>query len=122
VAFALQRAAATRIVVNVVLRVALVLTLPALLACAAPHTPDGFRQKAVSTSGASAPSGGSSFVDPQMSVDDSSSLDDDSAGAIDLYGNQVSDAVAKYKLDPTGSLYELHSPQTELPRLASPKS
>jgi hypothetical protein len=42
--------------------------------------------------------------------------------AIDLYGNVVSDAVAKYKLDETGSLYELHSPQTELPRLGSPKS
>jgi hypothetical protein len=42
--------------------------------------------------------------------------------AIDLYGNDVSDAVAKYKLDATGSLYELHSPQTELPRLGSPKS
>ena len=31
-------------------------------------------------------------------------------------------AVATYSLDPTGSLYERHSPQTELPRLASPKS
>jgi hypothetical protein len=43
-------------------------------------------------------------------------------GAVDLYGNEVSDAIATYSLDPTGSLYELHSPQTELPRLASPKS
>ena len=46
--------------------------------------------------------------------------DDDAI--VDLYGNEVSDAVAKYELDPSGSLYELHSPQTELPRLASPKS
>jgi len=43
-------------------------------------------------------------------------------GAVDLYGNEVIDAVATYSLDPTGSLYELHSPQTELPRLGSPKS
>jgi hypothetical protein len=43
-------------------------------------------------------------------------------GIVDLYGNEVSDAIATYSLDPTGSLYELHSPQTELPRLASPKS
>jgi hypothetical protein len=43
-------------------------------------------------------------------------------GTVDLYGNQVSDAVAKYELDATGGLYELHSPQTELPRLKSPKS
>ncbi len=44
------------------------------------------------------------------------------AGTIDLYGNEVSDAVAEYTLDPAGSLYELHSPQTELPRLGIPKS
>ena len=46
----------------------------------------------------------------------------DAAGAVDLYGNEISDAIATYSLDPAGSLYELHSPQTELPRLASPKS
>ena len=34
----------------------------------------------------------------------------------------ITDAVAKYKLDSDGSLYELHSPQTQLPRLGSPKS
>jgi hypothetical protein len=43
-------------------------------------------------------------------------------GAVDLYGNEVIDAIATYSLDPAGSLYELHSPQTELPRLGSPKS
>jgi len=42
--------------------------------------------------------------------------------AVDLYGNEVSDAIATYSLDPAGSLYELHSPQTELPRLGAPKS
>jgi hypothetical protein len=41
---------------------------------------------------------------------------------IDLYGNDVSDAVAKYELDSDGSLYELHSPETQLPRLGSPKT
>ena len=40
----------------------------------------------------------------------------------DLYGNEVTSAVAKYTFDATGSLYEVHSPQTELPRLKSPKS
>jgi hypothetical protein len=34
----------------------------------------------------------------------------------------VTSAVAKYTFDATGSLYEVHSPQTELPRLQSPKS
>ncbi len=43
-------------------------------------------------------------------------------GVTDLYGNEISDAVARYKLDAEGGLYELHSPRTELPRLGSPKS
>jgi len=47
---------------------------------------------------------------------------DTTDGVVDLYGNDVIDAVATYSLDPTGTLYELHSPQTELPRLGSPKS
>jgi hypothetical protein len=46
----------------------------------------------------------------------------DSDGTVDLYGNEVSDAVAKYRIDTAGSLYELHSPRTELPRLGSPKT
>jgi len=41
---------------------------------------------------------------------------------IDLYGNEVNAAVATYKLDRTGALYELHSPQTEVPQLRPPKS
>jgi hypothetical protein len=48
--------------------------------------------------------------------------DDDVHDAVDLYGNEVTPAVATYKLDGTGALYELHSPQTELPQLAPPKS
>ena len=46
----------------------------------------------------------------------------DANGPVDLYGNEVTEAIAKYKFDATGSLYETHSPQTELPRLSSPKS
>lgn len=42
--------------------------------------------------------------------------------ATDVYGNRVTPAVATYQLDATGTLYELHSPQTQLPRLKSPKS
>jgi hypothetical protein len=41
---------------------------------------------------------------------------------VDLYGNDVTDAVAEYTLDAAGSLYEVHSPRTELVRLASPKT
>jgi hypothetical protein len=47
---------------------------------------------------------------------------DEAAGFTDLYGNEVTDAVATYTFDRAGSLYELHSPQTELPRLGIPKS
>jgi len=46
----------------------------------------------------------------------------DSDGIVDLYGNEVSAAVAKYRMDIAGSLYELHSPHTELPKLASPRT
>jgi len=46
----------------------------------------------------------------------------DSEDDVDAYGNEVTPAVAEYSLDPTGSPYERHSPQTELPRLGSPKS
>ena len=42
--------------------------------------------------------------------------------ATDMCGNRVSPAVATYQLDAAGTLYELHSPQTQLPRLESPKS
>jgi hypothetical protein len=46
----------------------------------------------------------------------------DAAGSPDLYGNEVIEAVATFKLDDTGSLYEVHSPETELPILSSPTS
>jgi hypothetical protein len=46
----------------------------------------------------------------------------DSEDDVDAYGNEVTPAVAEYSLDPAGFPYELHSPQTELPRLGSPKS
>lgn len=47
---------------------------------------------------------------------------EDSDASVDLHGNDVTNAVARYSLDPGGAQYEVHSPQTELPRLASPKS
>jgi len=50
---------------------------------------------------------------PALPVDDS---------VIDAYGNEVTEAVATYKLDSSGEVYEEHSPQTEVPRLGSPKT
>jgi hypothetical protein len=50
------------------------------------------------------------------------SRDSATAPPLDAYGNEVTHAVAEYSLDPAGTLYELHTPQVELPRLGSPKS
>ena len=50
------------------------------------------------------------------------SRDIGSEEGVDSYGNEVSNAVAEYSLDPAGALYERHAPQIELPRLGSPKS
>jgi hypothetical protein len=47
---------------------------------------------------------------------------DQPGASVDLLGNDVTDAVARYQIDATGSLYEVHSPQTEIPKLGSPKS
>ena len=47
---------------------------------------------------------------------------DDGDRAVDVYGNDVSSAVAEYSPDCGDGSYEMHSPQTELPHLASPES
>jgi hypothetical protein len=57
---------------------------------------------------------------PSADTDGSARVHDDAT--VDLYGNEVTSAVAQYKLDSGGSLYETHSPRTELPRLGPPKS
>ena len=57
-----------------------------------------------------------------LSVGPPERLSDDEDRVRDLYGNDIASAVAKYTFDATGSLYEIHSPHTELPRLGPPKS
>jgi hypothetical protein len=57
-----------------------------------------------------------------VSMTSPSARDEDVDDPVDLYGNEVTAAVAKYQLDGRGALYELHSPQTELPQLAPPRS
>jgi hypothetical protein len=39
---------------------------------------------------------------------------------IDLFGNEVEEALADYRLDGGGDVYERHSPETAVPRLGSP--
>jgi len=71
-----------------------------------------------------APGGDGSLRTGTVAVTTRDDLDaaDSSDAFTDLYGNEVSDAIATYTFDQSGSLYELHSPQTELPRLGIPKS
>lgn len=64
----------------------------------------------------------SKIKDEPLASSDSNHVETNEDGPVDLYGNEVTDAVATYRFDATGSLYETHSPQTELPRLGSPKS
>jgi hypothetical protein len=40
---------------------------------------------------------------------------------IDLYGNEIANPVARYRVDDRGALYEVHSPETEVPRLRPPR-
>ena len=40
---------------------------------------------------------------------------------IDLYGNEVSQAVERYQVDLLGEWYEEHSPDTEVPTLLPPQ-
>jgi hypothetical protein len=39
---------------------------------------------------------------------------------VDLYGNPIDAAVGDYRLDPRGDMYERHSPDTAVTRLAAP--
>jgi hypothetical protein len=55
---------------------------------------------------------------PWLSGDDAA--EDDSQ--LDLQGNEVTSAVARYRFDAQGNIYETHAPQTEVPHLGSPQS
>ena len=41
-------------------------------------------------------------------------------GRQDLYGKEVSDALAEYEINGRGALYELHSPNTAVPKPGAP--
>ena len=42
------------------------------------------------------------------------------AERLDLYGNEIEEAVGDYRIDVDGALYEQHAPQVEVARLAAP--
>ena len=47
-------------------------------------------------------------------------LKEQSIPRIDVYGNEIEDAVGDYRIDTLGDVYERHSPDTEVPRLSPP--
>jgi hypothetical protein len=47
--------------------------------------------------------------------------DDDTPRGVDLRGNEIARPVARYRLDRRGTLYEVHSPDTEVPHLRAPR-
>ncbi len=48
--------------------------------------------------------------------------DPDDGTQTDLQGDEVTPAVATYKFDAQGNIYETHAPHTEVPHLGSPTS
>lgn len=99
-----------------------VVVLPLLSVCGVftPELVTPSRSPVLSATATTPASAASDQVD--LPSDAPEARSDDHDGMADFYGNEVTSAVAKYSYDATGSLYELHSPQTELPRLGSPKS
>lgn len=41
---------------------------------------------------------------------------------LDVYGNEIEDAITDYRIDTGGVVYERHAPDTEVPRLGPPLS
>lgn len=39
---------------------------------------------------------------------------------VDVYGNEIEDAIGDYRIDPRGDVYESHSPDTEVTHLKRP--
>ena len=39
---------------------------------------------------------------------------------LDVYGNEIQDAITDYRIDTGGVMYEEHSPDTEVPHLSPP--
>ena len=103
---------------RVALRVVLVALVPIMIGCAR-LAPELIAPAQVH---AAAKSIASSSTEPRRPREFELPREREDEGNVDLYGNDVTDAVAKYKLDSDGSMYELHSPQTQLPRLGSPKT
>ena len=70
---------------------------------------------------APAASSSASLIDPgAIDGGDTSAVDNDAPQRLDVRGNEIARPVARYRVDERGSLYEVHSPETEVPRLKAP--
>ncbi len=66
-------------------------------------------------------SSSASLVDPEAVEERATSAsDNDAPQRLDVRGNEIARPLARYRVDERGSLYEVHSPQTEVPRLKAP--
>ena len=92
------------------------LLVPDLIFHAMPRT----RAYHAAATSASKGSSSASLIDPIAPDADESTAANDDPQRLDVRGNEIARPVARYRLDERGSLYEVHSPQTEMPRLKSP--
>jgi hypothetical protein len=76
------------------------------------------QQAVVARSGAAAATSAPNAQPLQLAPDPD---DDDVPRRLDLRGNEIARPVATYRVDRQGALYEVHSPDTEVPRLKAPK-
>ncbi len=65
------------------------------------------------------PTAGAVAGEPLVESRDS---DDGPDQRFDLFGNEIEEAVADYRLDLRGGLYERHSPDTAVAKLGSPST
>ena len=57
---------------------------------------------------------------PRAAFDLFSALEPAPESHLDVYGNEIEDAITDYRVDTQGAIYENHSPDTEVPRLGPP--
>jgi len=66
-------------------------------------------------------SSSASLIDPAASDGrETDGTADDVGQRVDVRGNEIARPVARYRVDERGSMYEVHSPQTEIARLMPP--
>jgi hypothetical protein len=82
---------------------------------------EGFRGLATAEA-ADTIDGGARIVPPPARTSADEGLGDEGDGMTrtDFEGDDVSPALATYGIDREGNLFEVHSPHTEVPRLAGP--